>query len=100
MRPAHVYANLSDQQYQELVTVLHRRWRVATRAVMVLLSAGGMPAADIATLLHYDPRTVRRWIARHDGEGVSGLPDRARSGRPRVGSPRIGDRIRVPSLTT
>lgn len=95
MRPAHVYANLSDQQYQELVTVLHRRWRVATRAVMVLLSASGMPAADIAALLHYDPRTVRRWIARHDGEGVAGLPDRARSGRPRKGSPRIGDRIRA-----
>lgn len=95
MRPAHVYANLSDQQYQELVTVLHQQWRVATRAVMVLLSAGGMPAADIAALLHYDPRTVRRWIARHEGEGVCGLPDRARSGRPRAGSPRIGERIRA-----
>jgi hypothetical protein len=52
MRPAHVYANLSDEQYHELLTALHRQWRVPTRAVMVLLSAGGMPAADIAALLH------------------------------------------------
>ena len=90
MRPAHVFANLSDQQHHDPVTALHQQWRVATRAVMVLLSAGGMPAAEIAALLHYDPRTVRRWIARHDVEGVGGLPDRPRSGRPRLGSPRLG----------
>jgi transposase len=94
MRPAHVFANLSDEQYHDLVTALHQQWRVATRAVMVLLSANGMPAADIGALLHYDPRTVRRWIARHDLDGVTGLPDRPRSGRPRLGSPRLGQRIR------
>src|SRR5712691_8519975 len=42
MRPAHVYANVSDEQYHQLVDALHRQWRVATRTVMVLLSAGGM----------------------------------------------------------
>jgi hypothetical protein len=82
MRPAHVYANLSDEQYHDLVTALHQQWRVATRAVMVLLSAGGMPATDIGALLHYDPRTVRRWIARHDLQGVTGLRDRPCTGRP------------------
>jgi transposase len=94
MRPAHRFANVSDEQYQELITSLHQQWRVATRTVMVLLSARGMSAADIGDLLHYHPRTVRRWIARHDGDGVAGLPDRPRSGRPRLGSPRIGQRIR------
>lgn len=95
MRPAHVYANLPDEQYHELVAALHQRWRVATRAVMILLSAGGMPATEIGALLHYHPRTVRRWIARHDLEGLTGLPDRPRSGRPRLGSPRLGQRIRT-----
>jgi transposase len=95
MRPAHVYANLSDEQHAELVCALHRRWRVATRAVMVLLSANGMSATEIADLLHYDPRTVRRWIARHDHDGLSGLPDRPRSGRPRLGSHGLGERIRA-----
>jgi hypothetical protein len=95
MRPAHVFTNVSDEQYHDLITTLHQQWRVATRVVMVLLSAHGMPAADIAALLHYHPRTVRRWITRHDLEGVTGLPDRPRSGRPRLGSPRLGERIRT-----
>lgn len=95
MRPAHVYSNLSDARYDEMITALHQQWRVATRAVMILLSAGGMPATEIGALLHYHPRTVHRWIARHDLEGLAGLPDRPRSGRPRTGSPRLGQRIRT-----
>ncbi|GAB3807169.1 hypothetical protein GCM10027605_36960 [Micromonospora zhanjiangensis] len=95
MRPVHVYANLSDEQYHLVVDALHRQWRVATRAVMILLSAGGMPASEIGALLHYDPATVRRWISRHDLEGLDGLPDRLRSGRPRLGSPGLGARIRT-----
>jgi transposase len=95
MRPAHVYANLSDEQYHQVVDALHRQWRVATRAVMVLLSAGGMPASEIGALLHYDPATVRRWITRHGLEGFDGLPDRPRCGRPRLGSPGLGARIRT-----
>jgi transposase len=95
MRPAHLYANVSDEQYDQLVTALHRQWRVATRAVMILLSAHGMSACEIAVVLHYDPATVRRRIARHDLEGLDGLPDRPRPGRPRTGSPGIGERIRA-----
>ncbi|WP_309111978.1 IS630 family transposase [Saccharothrix sp.] len=95
MRPAHVYADLTPCQHHELVTALHRRWRVAARIVIVLLSASGMSAPEIAELLHYDPVTVRRWIARHARDGIDGLPDRPRSGRPRLGSPRLGQRIRT-----
>ena len=89
MRPAHVYANVSDEQYEQLVTALHRQWRVATRAVMILLSASGMSASEISVLLHYDPATVRRWISRYELEGLDGLPDRPRPGRPRISSPGI-----------
>jgi transposase len=95
MRPAHVYANPTDEQYHQLIDALHRQWRTATRAVMVLLSAAGWAPSDIAALLHYDPRTVRRWITRHHVEGLAGLPDRPRSGRPRLGSSRLGARIRA-----
>ena len=42
MRPTHVYANVSDEQYHQLLAALHQQWRVATRTVMVLLSARGM----------------------------------------------------------
>nr|WP_245923736.1 helix-turn-helix domain-containing protein [Actinoplanes atraurantiacus] len=61
--------------------------------VIVVLSAAGMTASEIAELLHYDPVTVRRWITRHHHEGLAGLPDRPRTGRPRKGSQRLGERI-------
>jgi transposase len=95
MRPAHIYADLTPAQHNDLITALHGRWRFAARIVMVLLSAAGMSAPEIAELLHYDPVTVRRWITRHTREGIGGLPDRPRSGRPRLGSPRLGQRIRT-----
>lgn len=93
MRPAHVYASMSEQQHTELITALHGPWRNATRIVMVVLSAAGWTAGEIADLLCYDPKTVRTWIARHHNEGITGLPDRPRSGRPRKGSRRLGERI-------
>jgi transposase len=93
MRPAHVYASMPEQQHTELITALHGPWRNATRIIMVVLSAAGWSASEIADLLHYDPKTVRTWIARHHAEGLTGLPDRPRSGRPRKGSPRLGQRI-------
>lgn len=95
MRPAHIYAHLTPEQHHGLITALHRQWRVAARIMMILLSATGMSASDIAELLHYNPVTVRRWIDRHTREGLAGLPDRPRSGRPRLGSPRLGQRIRT-----
>jgi transposase len=93
MRPAHVYARMPAEQHTELITALHGPWRTATRMVIVVLSAAGMSASEIAEVLHYDPATVRRWITRHQQEGMQGLPDRPRSGRPRKGSPRLGERL-------
>jgi transposase len=93
MRPAHVYANLTSHEYQQLIDLLHGPWRTAARTVMVLLSAKGMSPAEIADLLDYHPRTVRRWITRHHAEGADALPDRPRPGRPRLGSPRLSERI-------
>jgi hypothetical protein len=93
MRPAHVFAVLTPRQHTELIHLLHHEWRTATRAVMVVLSAAGMSATEIADVLACDPVTVRRWITRHATEGPAGLPDRPRTGRPRKGGPRLGDRI-------
>ena len=93
MRPAHRYAVLTERQHTELITALQGPWRTATRMVMIVLSAAGWSAPEIADLLACDPKTVRAWIARHEREGLAGLPDRPRSGRPRSGSPRLGQRI-------
>ena len=82
MRPAHVYARIPAEQHTELITALHGPWRTANRMVIIVLSAAGLSASEIADLLHYDPVTVRRWITRHHNEGLAGLPDRPRTGRP------------------
>jgi hypothetical protein len=95
MRPVHLYATITTHQQQQLLDAVHGRWRVAVRIIMILLSAHGFSPTQIADLLHYDPHTVRRWIARWHTEGASGLADRPRPGRPRLGSPRLGQRIQT-----
>jgi transposase len=93
MRPVSVFANGSGSEIEQLQAALHGRWRQATRAVMILLSAHGLPPAQIAELLDCHPGTVRRWIGRFNGEGLAGLADRPRCGRPRLGGQQLASRI-------
>ena len=60
---------------------------------MILLSQQGLTATQIACLLGYDPSTVRRWIHCYQQHGTSALADRLRTGRPRLGSPTLTQRI-------
>jgi len=82
MRPVCVTAEVSASTRAQVIDLLHGPWRVATRLVMVLLASEGMSPAEIADLLDYHPGTVRRWIHRFHADGLPGLPDRPRSGRP------------------
>jgi hypothetical protein len=77
-----------------LALLLHGPHRVGLRLVMILLSQHGWTAAAIAQVLGCDPRTVRRWVHRYNQQGASGLADRPRPGRPRLGSRRLPARIR------
>ena len=61
----------------------HEVGRVAMRAHMVLLSARGRSAYDIADTHGVSDPTVYKWIERFDDEGPDGLHDRGRDGRPR-----------------
>jgi hypothetical protein len=45
MRPVSVFANGPESEIGQLRSDLHGRWRQATRAVMVLLSAHGLGRA-------------------------------------------------------
>src|SRR5258705_12697284 len=60
------------------------RSRVVVRARIVLLAARGMTNVVIADLLGVDADTVSKWRKRFVMEGLAGLRDRQRSGRPRT----------------
>jgi transposase len=93
MRPVCVFANGPGSEIERLRSGLRGPWRPAVRAVMVLLSVQGLPAAQIAGLLECHPATVRRWIGRFNRDGAAGLADRPRSGRPRLGGQRLARRV-------
>jgi len=93
MRPVSVFAKGPGSEMEQLRAELQGRWRQATRAVMVLLSLRGLAPSQIAELLDCHPATVRRWIGRFNAEGLAGLADRPRSGRPRLGGRRLTGRI-------
>jgi len=74
--------------------------RQVTRARIVLLAAAGWTNAGIARKLEIAPNTAAKWRKRYVQQGVEGLADRKRPGRPRRfplggGGGGQGDRLRV-----
>jgi transposase len=59
-------------------------YRQVLRARIVLAAAAGWANAQIARRLGIAPNTVRKWRRRFCQEGLAGLADRPRSGRPRT----------------
>src|SRR5665213_3908034 len=57
---------------------------LAQRARIVLLAGDGVPNAEIARRVGVARQTVIDWRERYRRDGVAGLDDLARSGRPRV----------------
>jgi transposase-like protein len=62
-------------------TTQHRQ---VLRAQIVLTAADGQTNVQIARRLGITPSTARKWRRRFCAEGLDGLGDRHRSGRPRV----------------
>jgi transposase len=86
---------LNEQERAELKKGARREvGRVSERMHAVLLSARGYDVAKIASILEYDEATVRRWLERYEAEGLEGLQDRPRSGRPRSAGAAAQDTIR------
>jgi transposase len=56
---------------------------VVMRAKIVLAAAEGAGTAEIVQQVGVSKRTVIEWCKRYLAEGVSGLDDRAKSGRPK-----------------
>lgn len=54
------------------------------RAIMILESAAGKRVKDIAARLNTYPNKVIEWRKRYQQEGISGLQDKPRQGRPKI----------------
>jgi transposase len=65
--------------------------RIRTRAQIILLAFDGTSPPAIAKIVDFDPESVRRHIKRYRDEGISGLADRERTGRPRAATPEYVD---------
>ena len=76
---------LPAEALQELDALYHstKLARMRTRAQMILLNVEqGLKATQIAPLVRESERTVQRWLSRYQAEGVQGLCDAPRSGKP------------------
>jgi transposase len=61
---------------------------LAQRANIVRLASMGVKQEEIARMILVTPRSVRHWVGRFRREGVAGLFDRPRSGRPPTVKPK------------
>ena len=61
--------------------------RLVFRAQILLYCADGLPHRQIKRQLHTSVDTVLRWRNRYKEQGLDGLQDRPRSGRPPTFSP-------------
>src|SRR5512146_727320 len=78
-----LYVSLTQPQRDELTSLSHQAiGRVALRAQMVLLSDRGFSVPQIAAIHACGEDVVRTWLHRYEQQGIAGLEDEPRSGRP------------------
>ena len=76
---------LTRRKRKELRDIVRRgksENRMAMRARIVLLAWEKKAVSQIARLVGVSRETVRKWINRYREDGVDGLRDKARAGRP------------------
>jgi transposase len=72
-----------ERQVRKLAASRHGPADWIKHAGIVVLSWDGKRVEEIAKQVQWSTQTVRRGLHRFDAEGIEGLLDRARSGRPR-----------------
>lgn len=86
---------LSEEQRRELerrAAAYSGPYRDVVRAKAILYAAEGMSNQEIATRLDQSRQAVSEWRKRFCSEGIGGLEERPRPGRPRRFSPGAGRR--------
>lgn len=87
---------ISVEDRRELERIVRSRTverRTLERARIVLAAAEGRPAARIAREVGCSERTVWKWRRRFEADGLAGLRDAARPGRPLVHGPETRARL-------
>ena len=88
------YRIVLDQTTRESLEARARKYTSAYRDVfrarIVLMAAQGMDNDEIALRLNTSRDVVSMWRKRFSEEGLQGLEERPRRGRPMVFSPRSG----------
>ncbi len=74
--------------------------RDVQRARIILCCADGLAHRRIKRELHTSVDTILRWRSRYEQEGLNGLKDRPRPGRPPTFSPSGATQDRGPGHTT
>jgi transposase len=81
---------LRKGDHEKLEAMVRKRTlaqRLVFRAQILLCCAEGLPHRQIKRQLHTSVDAVVRWRGRYEREGLDGLQDRPRSGRPPTFSP-------------
>ncbi len=74
---------LEREALEEIVRKPKTPQYLAFRARIILMSAEGLPVSEIVGSLSTTRATVRKWKMRYIENGISGLQDAGRSGKPR-----------------
>jgi len=93
---------LAQEERATLERLAHSRTepaRLVERARIVWSASQGERAPQIAKRLELDPRTVRTWLNRFNEQGLPGLQDQPRSGRPVTYPPEVVAEVLATSLT-
>jgi DNA-directed RNA polymerase specialized sigma24 family protein len=94
---------LSDEDRLELerrASALTLPFRVVQRARLILYAAEGLPDKEIAVRCGCHPQVVSKWRRRFCEQGIEGLKDKPRAGRPRRFPPAAGRRGRRGGVRT
>lgn len=86
MARTHENYTITGEEQQALETLLRSpktSQSLASRAEIILRTAGGRTAEEVASQLDVTLRTVYRWRKRFKDHGLVGLQDRPRSGQPK-----------------
>jgi transposase len=93
---------LSEDEAREIARLTRARSapvRLVARARVIALAQEGRRLPDVATDLGVSVAMVRRWVRRFNAQGLAGLGDAPRSGRPATYPPEAVGALLAASLT-